>query len=365
MFFKTYGDAYSVKFCSQEIIINIPDSHGAALQAACILLEQGNLKNFSQKPHLEINVIGTHETVVYNVWKESYPESSMSVPRIERTTVNSTWFDYNTVHADAEVNSEDKDNDKENISENFSPVFIKPLNDKVMAALQELPTPLSNAKQLEPLLKPDFGHPYFQLKQEEAIDSCLKNNNTFVVMPTGGGKSIIYLLTAIAQPGISIVISPLLSLIEDQMLRCSSIGISSAALLGEMPESEKQNVYSTLKEPLCQLKILYTTPETLMSDRVLRSILNYLHSLSGIQRFVVDEAHCAVEWGYEFRPAYASLKLLRSDFPEIPLLMLTATATEAVINETIQMLGLKDVNIIKSDFSRCNLFCSVEQKTST
>ena len=231
-----------------------------------------------------------------------------------------------------------------------------------MDTLRQLPTPILNAKQLCPRLKAVFGHPSFQLNQEEAIDSCLKNTDTFVVMQTGGGKSLIYLLTAIAQPGISIVISPLISLIEDQMLRCSSLGISSAALLGEMPDSEKQNVYSTLKTPSCPLKVLYTTPETLVSDRVLRSILRYIHSLGGIQCFVIDEAHCVVEWGYDFQPLYTNLKLLNSDFPEIPILMLTATATNAVINETIQRL--KDVNIIQSDFNRCNLFCSVEQKTS-
>ena len=112
-----------MKFCSQEISINSLDSHSAALQVACILLEQGELKNFSQKPHLEITVIGTHETVVYNVWKESHTGRSTPRPHIEtkRTTVNSTWFDYNTGHADTEFNIEHEDTD---IEKHFLKFFI-------------------------------------------------------------------------------------------------------------------------------------------------------------------------------------------------------------------------------------------------
>lgn len=147
-----------MKFCSQEITISSPDSHSAALKAACILLEQGKLKNFSQKPHLEITVIGTHETVVYNVWKELHNKSSTSVPRIEtkRTTVNSTWFDYHKGCADTEVDIEHEETDIENISTIFSSLLIKSPNDGVVDVLQQLPTPLLNAKQLGPLLKAVF-----------------------------------------------------------------------------------------------------------------------------------------------------------------------------------------------------------------
>ena len=149
---------------------------------------------------------------------------------------------------------------------------------------------------------------------------------------------MICLLLAIAQPGISIVIPPLISLIQDQMSQCSSMGISSAALLGEMSDSERQQIYSTLKVSPCRFKILYVTPETLICDRVLHSIIQSLFSRGDIQRFVIDDVHCVVEWGYDFRPAYLNLKLINSDFQKVPMLILTATATELAISEATKVL---------------------------
>lgn len=183
-------------------------------------------------------------------------------------------------------------------------------------------------------------------------------------MPTGGGKSMIYLLPALAQHGLSIIISPLRSLIEDQISRCTSLGICSAFIMGEMTNTEKQKVYCGLKQPQCPFKVLYTTPEVITTDKLLRDILLSLHSTGAIQQFVIDEAHCVSQWGHDFRPSYTDVKLIFYDYPKTPVLMLTASATTEVVSEVVAILGLTDVEVITSDFDRPNLVYLVQQKSS-
>ena len=145
------------------------------------------------------------------------------------------------------------------------------------------------------------------------------------------------------------------------MSHCFSMGISSASLLGEMSDSERQQIYSTLKVSTCPFKVLYVTPETEICDKVSHSIIQSFFSRGDIQRFVIDEVHCVVEWGTTFWPAYLNLKLNNSDFPKEPMLMLTTTATEAAINEVKKGFGAQRC---KSNFYRSNLFYSVQQKSS-
>ena len=179
---------------------------------------------------------------MYEVWKE-IDEQNKYVPKIQtkRTTVNMRWFEQHKGFSDIATNSdfvtgmqEERCDDVDGVNDQFSAVHIS-LESYMTATetvLKQLPIPLTQAKQLLPLMEAVFGYSSFQLKQEQAIDSSLKKKNTFVVMPTGGGKSIIYLLPALAQHGISIIISPLRSLIEDQISRCTSLGIGSAFIVG-------------------------------------------------------------------------------------------------------------------------------------
>lgn len=131
-----------------------------------------------------------------------------------------------------------------------------------------------------------------------------------------------------------------------------------------MSNTERQKVYCGLKQPQCPFKVFYTTPEVITTDKLLHDILLRLYSTGAIQQFVIDEAHCVSQCGYDFRPSYSELKLLCHDYPKTPVLMLTISATTKVVSEVVTVLGLTDVEVITYDFDRPNLVYSVQQKSS-
>ena len=202
-----------MKYGRHEIDINDNEYESAALKAACILLEQGQLNKFADQHRTEITVKGKHKTVVYEAWRESNPKNKKYVPEIEtkRTTVNMSWFHNNTGLSDMTCDTGMDFSDLDKVGKQFSSVCLTPKSQTTAteAVLQQLPKPVTQANQLVPLMEVVFGYTSFKLKQEEAINSCLNKKNTFVVMPTGGGKSLIYILLALVLPGVTIVISPL------------------------------------------------------------------------------------------------------------------------------------------------------------
>ena len=333
------------------------------------------MNKFCEQPHKQITVKGPDSTVVYEVWKEFTEQHQKEYPQIQtlRIVVNASWFKNNTgvTETDSCVSTDSSLPDEINlnvhsITDKLSSVSLasEARTDAIQTVLNKMATPVTEAEQLLPLMKAVFGYSAFQSKQEEAINSCLEKKNTFVIMPTGGGKSLIYLLPILAQPGLTLIISPLRSLIEDQISRCVSYGINSAFLVGEMTDTERQAVYSGLKQPFCPFKVLYATPEAITTDNTLQEILLLLHSTGALQRFVIDEAHCVSQWGHDFRPSYSDLKSLPINYPTTPFLMLTATATIGTVKEVVDIIVLTDVVIITSDFDRPNLSYSVKHKSS-
>ena len=211
---------------------------------------------------------------------------------------------------------------------------------------------------MQNLLKKHFGYTEFRPLQKEAIENVLVKKDTFVLMPTGGGKSLCYQLPALKLEGITLVISPLIALMKDQVDALLANGINAAFLNSSLTGLEIKQIENQLRAG--EIKILYVAPERL----ALPHFQEFLHTLK-IDLIAIDEAHCISEWGHDFRPDYRNLRLLKTTFPEVPLIALTATATEKVRADILQQLHLDTPKQFVSSFNRENLSFSVLPKRNT
>jgi ATP-dependent DNA helicase RecQ len=200
-----------------------------------------------------------------------------------------------------------------------------------------------------------FGYTTFLHLQEDIIQDILLKKDVFVLMPTGGGKSLCYQLPAILLDGVTIVVSPLIALMKDQVDALNANGIAAAHINSSLGFDEMQNVKLDLAENM--ISILYVAPERLM----IPDFLSALKRLN-ISLIAIDEAHCISEWGHDFRPGYRQLKVLKEHFPKVPLVALTATATSRVQEDITTQLKLSNPKTYKASFNRKNLFYQVKPK---
>ncbi len=205
-------------------------------------------------------------------------------------------------------------------------------------------------------LKNIFGFQTFRPNQEAIIRSILDNRDVFAVMPTGGGKSLCYQLPATLMRGTAVIISPLISLMKDQVDAAVENGIEAAFINSSMNADEVSDVYRRLQYN--KISLLYIAPERFAMPHFIERLKN-----TDISLFAIDEAHCVSEWGHDFRPDYLGLSMISEIFPHVPVAAFTATATQRVQEDIIQKIGLRRPHIVRASFNRPNLFYQVKAKS--
>jgi ATP-dependent DNA helicase RecQ len=217
-----------------------------------------------------------------------------------------------------------------------------------------------NIARAQEILKHQFGYDSFRMNQQAAIETVLARKDTLVLMPTGGGKSLCYQIPALMLDGLTIVISPLIALMKDQVDALRNNGVEAAFLNSTQTGQEQTEVFRNVRSG--KLKLLYVAPERLLQSG--EQFIDFLKDIN-VSLFAIDEAHCISSWGHDFRPEYIQLGKLKRYFPEIPIIALTATADKLVRKDIVERLNIRNAEVFASSFNRPNIYYRIEPKRNS
>ncbi len=217
-----------------------------------------------------------------------------------------------------------------------------------------------NITRAKEILKHQFGYDSFRMNQEQAIEAVLNKRDCVILMPTGGGKSLCYQIPALMLDGLTVVVSPLIALMKDQVDALKNNGIEAAFLNSTQTSREQTEVFQAVRSG--RLKMLYVAPERLLQSG--EQFIDFLKSVN-VSLFAIDEAHCISSWGHDFRPEYIQLGKLKRYFPETPVIALTATADKLVRKDIFERLSIRNAQLFISSFNRPNIHYRVEPKRNS
>ncbi|XP_018552644.1 ATP-dependent DNA helicase Q1 isoform X2 [Lates calcarifer] len=220
------------------------------------------------------------------------------------------------------------------------------------------------SKEVEQHLKDTFHLSNFRPLQRRAINLTLSGKDLFLVMPTGRGKSLCYQLPAVCSKGFTLVVTPLVSLMEDQIMYLKSINVPAVMLNASSSKADAKTVMAGMTDQKSPFKLLYVTPEKVSKSKLLMSRLEKAYNANLLSRIAVDEVHCCSQWGHDFRPDYKLLGILKRQFPKVPVLGLTATATSSVLKDCEKILCVQQPVTLTASFNRTNLYYEVRIKDS-
>ncbi|KAL5243179.1 hypothetical protein ACI65C_010589 [Semiaphis heraclei] len=217
-------------------------------------------------------------------------------------------------------------------------------------------------QRVQDTLKTVFKLDTFRSQQLAAINITLSKHDAILIMPTGGGKSLCYQLPALIDQGFTLVVSPMVSLMEDQTIQMQKLDVKAKMISSYSSKEDVKLLFQMMTDIKSGLKLVYCTPERIAKSKTFMNKLQKAHSLKYLSRIAIDEVHCCTTWGHDFRPDYTHLTIFKPMFPDIPILGLTATASSKVIVDTQKLLQIQGCALLKASFNRPNLYYEVKLK---